>query len=459
MKPLSFKNKIAFYYIVTTAILIFVVFFSIYTIVKTNVNAHLNNDILKEVKNHLNEITIKDGHYKLIHLEEWKEREHNTVDVNPVFIEFLDRNKQLIEKSPNLKKHTLAFNDQKVAYELFDATIVKAKIRQIQVPILEGEQIIGYLVIAMSLESTSIVLNDMADILTVSYPLILLVLFLIARLIAGRSIQPINAIIKTSDKITRNNLSARIPLPQNKDELYILSDTINNLLNRIENAVDREKQFTSDASHELRTPLTIIKGTLEVLVRKPRTELEYHDKIKYCINEVNRLNQLVDQLLLLARFEDQKQSIVIKSFDLVSELIEIVERKNQENQSIRLQIKNFTQGPVIINSDDYLLSIILNNLISNALKYSNVEMPVCIEIHAVDQKIECHVIDQGIGISSTDMEKVFNPFYRSKNQFDKGIKGTGLGLSIVKRLSELLNIAIAIESIENKGSRFILKFK
>ncbi|MCW2120039.1 sensor histidine kinase [Flavobacterium sp. 7A] len=459
MKPLSFKNKIAFYYIITTAILVFVVFFSIYTIVKTNVNAHLNNDILKEVKNHLNEITIKNGRYYLIHLEEWTEREHNTVDVNPVFIEFLNQDKQLLAKSPNLKKHKLVFNTNKPDNDLFDAELVRAKIRQIQVPILEGQRTIGYLVIAMSLEGTSVVLNDLSHILIVSYPLILLVLFLIARLIAGRSIQPINAIIKTSDKITKDNLSARIPLPHTKDELFVLSDTINNLLNRIENAVDREKQFTSDASHELRTPLTVIKGTLEVLVRKPRTEAEYYDKIKYCINEVNRLNRLVDELLLLARFEDQKQSIIIQPLNLLPVVEDIVNRKNRESQSSRLRIKNYTTTPATIASDAYLLSIILNNIISNALKYSHTNQEVVIEIHSINQKIECHIIDSGIGIPPADLDKVFHPFYRAKNHNDITSKGIGLGLSIVKRLSDLLPLTLIVKSIENKGTVVKLLFK
>lgn len=459
MKPLSFKNKIAFYYIMTTAILVFVVFFTIYSIVKRNVNAHLNNDILKEVANHLNEIHIEKGKFHIIHLEEWKEREHNTVDVNPVFIEFFDQDKKLIVKSPNLKKHQLYFSANIPDNTLFDSKLVKAKIRQIQVPILEGEKIIGYVVVAMSLEGTSIVLNDLAEILMISYPLILLVLFVIARLIAGRSIQPINAIIRISDQITKDNLSERIPLPQNKDELFVLSDTINNLLNRIENAIEREKQFTSDASHELRTPLTVVKGTLEVLIRKARTEAEYEDKVKYCIVELNRLNQLVDQLLLLARFEDQKQSINLQSIKFTPILEEIVNRKNIQNESQRLQIKNYTGDNDSIRSDSYLLSIVLNNLISNALKYSEITDNVLIEIHQINNKLECHIIDSGIGIPTYDLEKVFHPFYRCTNQICNQSKGVGLGLSIVKRLCDLLEINIAIESNQNQGTTIKLKFK
>ena len=96
---------------------------------------------------------------------------------------------------------------------------------------------------------------------------------------AGRSIKPVTNIIKTSSQITKDNLTTRIELPNNKDELFTLSKTINDLLERMEEAVEREKQFTSDASHELRTPLAVIKGTLEVLVRKPREKQEYEEKL------------------------------------------------------------------------------------------------------------------------------------------------------------------------------------
>lgn len=103
----------------------------------------------------------------------------------------------------------------------------------------------------------------------ISIPLILIVLFLIACFFAWRNIQPVSTIIETSSQITKDNLKTRIPQPQNKDELFVLSENINNLLNRIENAVDKEKQFTSDASHELRTPLA---------VRKERWKFEFENQ-------------------------------------------------------------------------------------------------------------------------------------------------------------------------------------
>ena len=456
MQQLSFKNRIASHYIITTALLIFVVFFVIYSIVKLSVYNHLNTDIAKEVKNHLNEIGIKNNTFYLMHAREWEEREHNTVDVNPVFIQFLDKNGDVIEKSPNLKNEVLYFNKDIPNNELFDTKILGNKIRQIQVPIFEGSKIIGYLIIAMSLEGALIVLQNLEEILIIAYPLILIVLFFIARFIAGRSIKPISSIIKTSNIITKDNLTSRIPLPQNKDELFVLSQTINNLLDRIETAIEREKQFTSDASHELRTPLTVIKGTLEVLIRKPRNPAEYEEKINFCVKEVNRLNHLVDQLLLLARFENQTQTLKLENVYLNALFLDTIARYSSSIQAKKINVSTEFSQDFYLKTDNYLFSIIINNLISNAVKYSNSNDDLTIKIVNNGAKVECHIIDSGIGIPAEDLERIFNPFYRSKSSDHPEIKGTGLGLSIVKKLCSLLGITISITSQEDVGTKVIL---
>jgi len=456
MQKLSFKNRIAFHYIITTALLIFVVFFTIYSIVKYSVYNHLNNDISKEVENHLNEIEIKNNNFRLIHLNEWNEREHNTLDVNPVFIEFLDSTKTIREKSPNLKKESLTFNSSVENNQLFDSNLLKNKIRQIQVPIYSQSKIIGYLLVAMSLEDASMVLQNLSQTLMIAYPLILLVLFFIARFIAGRSIKPITSIIQTADIITKDNLKSRIDLPQKKDELYILSKTINNLLDRIETAIEREKQFTSDASHELRTPLTVIKGTLEVLIRKPRTQEEYQDKINYCVSEVDRLNHLVDQLLMLARFENQNQSVKKENVVLNSVILEVLSRFSNSIESKNIKITTDFPKDFTVTSDSYLLAVILTNLVSNALKYSNANDTLTIRLSEEKNQVKFEIIDTGIGIPEADLQNIFHQFYRSKAGEHPEIKGTGLGLSIVRKLSLLLNIEIEISSKEHFGTHIIL---
>lgn len=457
MFTFSFRNRIAFNYIISTALLIAFVFIVIYQVIYYSVDNHINDDINDEVKKHLGEIEIDRNNTYLIQVDQWRAREHNTVDVNPVFVQFHDINDQLIDKSPNLKGILLKLNGKEKDNVLVDTYLNNKPIRQIQVPLVDNNKIIGHVIVAMSLDDATMILSNLKKILLIAFPLILVVLFLIARLIAGRSIKPVTSIIETSSTITRDNLKSRIQLPNNKDELYTLSETINNLLDRIENAIEREKQFTSDASHELRTPLAVIKGTMEVLIRKPREKQEYEDKINFCITEVDRLNNLVDQLLLLARFENQKQNIRSEQVYLNSLILDATARFSEKIKEKKITIVANFQEDYYIKSDSYLVSIIFSNIISNAIKYSNDNGKITIHLSNENDIIICSVSDNGIGISSEDLDKIFNSFYRSDVSNHPEIKGTGLGLSIVKRLCNLLSIELNIKSIKEEGTSVNLR--
>ncbi|WP_298396461.1 ATP-binding protein [Flavobacterium sp.] len=457
MFTFSFKNRIAFNYIISTALLIAFVFIVIYQVIYYSVDIHINDDIKDEVKKHLNEIEIDRNETYLIQVDQWRAREHNTVDVNPVFVQFHDINNELIDKSPNLKGILLKLSGAEKDNVLLDTYLNNKPIRQIQVPLVDDNKIIGHVIVAMSLDDATMILSNLKNILLIAFPVILVVLFLIARLIAGRSIKPVTSIIETSSKITRDNLTSRIQLPSNKDELYTLSETINNLLDRIENAIEREKQFTSDASHELRTPLAVIKGTMEVLIRKPREQKEYQDKINFCISEVDRVNNLVDQLLLLARFENQKQNFKSEQVYLNSTILDTIARFSDKIKEKNIIIKSTFNEDYYCKSDTYLIAIIISNIVSNAIKYSNQNGEIKFELSKEAEATFLSISDNGIGIASEDLGKIFNSFYRSDVSNHPEIKGTGLGLSIVKRLCDLLSIELSIESVKSQGTSIKLR--
>jgi signal transduction histidine kinase len=457
MLSFSFKNRIAFNYILSSSILIAIVFLSIFTIVKYSVNQHINEEIQEELYKHLDDVSTDSNDTYLIQVDQWRAREHNSISVNPVFVEFYDTNKQLIDKSPNLKNSNIQLLATNQNNKFTDTKLNGIPIRQIQTAIINKEQVVGYLVVAMSLEDFEIV-QILKNILLISYPLILILLFLIARFLAGKSIKPVSTIIDTSSQITKDNLKTRIPLPFNKDELFVLSQNINNLLDRVENAIEREKQFTSDASHELRTPLAVMKGTMEVLIRKPRNQHEYEEKINFCISEVDRLNHMVDQLLLLARFENQKQNIKNETIFLNAIILDNLTRFSEKIESKKVKVFTSFSDDFYIQSDSYLVSIIISNLLSNAIKYSNSNGEIRIELSQNDDDITFSISDNGIGIGSVDVDKIFNSFYRSDVSNHAEIKGTGLGLSIVKRLCDLLNLEITVDSKLNVGTTFRLSF-
>lgn len=439
----------------STALLVALVFLVIYQVVFYSVSIHIDDEIKVELEKHLDDVKIDNNDTYLIQVDQWRAREHNSINVNPVFVQFYDNNKKLIDKSPNLKSSNLILFDDSSNNDYINSYLNDIPIRQIQTPILNNNKIVGYVVLAMSLDDFEII-DILKNILFLTYPIILIVLFFIARFFAGRSIKPVTSIIETSSKITKDNLKSRILLPNNKDELFTLSKTINDLLDRIEEAIEREKQFTSDASHELRTPLAVIKGTLEVLVRKPREKQEYEEKINFCVSEVDRLNSLVDELLLLARFENQKQNNKIENVYLNELILESLSRYSDKIKKNSIVVSTNFNKDFYVQSDYYLVSIIISNLISNSVKYSKNGGQIVIDLDNNKNTTHLTISDNGIGIPENNLSKIFNSFYRSDNSKNPEIKGTGLGLSIVKRLCDLLNIEIQISSQENIGTTIIL---
>lgn len=458
MPKFSIKNRIARYYIVSTALLIFAVFVVVYHSVKVSVYNDIDRDLQAEIETLSEQLVIEKHSFRISNLEEWEEREHKSLGINPIFIELVNSEGIGLDKSPNLSNYSLVLDKGKKEEIFYDADLKGNSIRQVQFPVFHNGILKGYVLIAMSLQDAKTVLFTLAEVLFIGYFLILVVLYYITRFIVGRSIKPITSIIETASLISKDNLNTRILLPQNKDELYKLSQTINDLLERIENTIEREKRFTSDASHELRTPLAVVKGTLEVLIRKPRLQIEYEDKINFCISEVNRMNILVDQLLLLARFENQKKDLKIISTSLNALILEVLSQNSTTISAKKIEVNTNFDDDFYINTDPYLFSIVFQNLISNAVKYSFSEGKIEITVRKEENELVITIQDFGIGISKADIENVFNPFYRSNPTEHPQIKGMGLGLSIVNRLSELLQFEIMLSS-ENSGTLVTLKLK
>ena len=456
LKNLSYSNRIGLLYISSSALLLLLVFISIFQITSLNLYRTIEDDLDFELQKHLEEIKIENNQIELIHKEEWLEREHTGVEVNPVFVTFLNQNKELVEKSPNLKNSQLKWLVVKENKKYIDTNLEKNPIRQKQFEVFENKKLKGYVIVAMSTKNTQMVLQKLQNHLLWLYPLVLLALFFTARFFAGKSIQPVQNIRETAQSITSLQLSQRIPLPYHKDELYRLSETINDLLDKIEDTLQREKQFTSDASHELRTPLSVIKGTLEVLIRKPRTETEYQNKIKQCIAEINQMDVLLEELLFIARNEylptiEAHWNLV--DLHLLIEKIEVQLQNKLSQKNIQI-IKQIPKN-IQVTTDVHLLEVLIKNILSNAIKYSEPNQKVEIVSELDKDFVLLKIIDHGDGIAAENLDKIFHSFYRV-NTSNNAPKGYGIGLSIAKKIANILQIAIEVQSFPQQGTTFML---
>jgi signal transduction histidine kinase len=281
-------------------------------------------------------------------------------------------------------------------------------------------------------------------------------LYVFISFVASKAIAPVNELIDTASKINETNIHSRLPLPENQDEIHQLATTINEVLNRLEFSIRQQKQFTADASHEMHTPLTAIKGTIEVLLRRKRTPEQYESKMKEVLVQTDRLSLLFDQLLQLARLESntiqaKKENIVLKK--VIQKIIDTHQSAiKNNNNTIQVSIPE----NCIVKVDATFLERILNNLIVNAIKYNKPKGNIYCDWD--DKKQSLTIKDEGIGISKKQLPYLFNRFFRADNSRSSHIPGNGLGLSIVKKLCDLQNIKITVESAENEGTSFILEF-
>lgn len=456
---LSFKKRVAFHFILATAIVVAVVFGVVYFIVQQTVYKNIDNDLSFEANKHTEEIFFSENGIKFINKDEWEESEHREVQVNPVFIQLTNNSGEVMDKSPNLKTNQLPFKKQNKFGDYFNTKLNNRLVRQVQIPVEENGKIKGYIVAAMSLDGSIMVLENLRNTLLFLFPLVLIGLFFISSFLAGRSISPVVLITNTANRITRNNLNERIELPQNEDELFDLSSSINSLLERLEQALERERQFTSDASHELRTPISVIRGTLEVLNRKERSVEEYKDKINYCLTELDRMTNLTEQLLVLARFDSQSQ-LNSESISLIGDIVDqIIIQRSPSVLEKKIDLNIEVEGKPDLQINSFNTHLILDNLISNAIKYSHYNGKIEILIKGNSDLVKCIIKDYGVGIKKSDLQKIYTPFFRSDALNHKEIKGVGLGLSIVQKAVAISDGKLHVSSEYGKGTSVEVTFK
>jgi signal transduction histidine kinase len=270
-----------------------------------------------------------------------------------------------------------------------------------------------------------------------------LVSLAISYILSRRLLKPTITISKQISQIDANSINQRIP-EQSTIEYQNLSDKLNSMLERIEDAFNAQKQFVSDVSHELRTPLTSINGFVKMLKRwGTKDEKILNESIESIENSTEYLKDMVEKLLILTKpnYEIEKKDYSVER--IIKETLEIF---NKKGEKFNVEGEDFT----IKTSEEYL-SIILKVVIENALKYN-------IDGEKVDinyKNGEICIRDYGLGISEEDIEKIFQRFY--KGDKSRSNKSHGLGLSIAKKLADKLNIKIIVENKE-KGVQFTLRF-
>jgi len=454
---LKFKNRIAFFNTLAVAFTTAVVFLVICFVVYNTTYSHLDEDISAEKDEVISNLFWLQDSIIINKMPEWEEAEHSQVEVNPTFLQVKDVRGNLIFRSNNLPANQVLESPQKNENTFYNGEINNQRIRLGQFPINnENGKTIGELTIAVSREESHNVLSNLIWVLIIAFPVVLLVQFFSSSIAASRAIKPVHQLISSASAIDDSNIGNRLEMPSHKDELYELTQTINDLLGRIEKSISQQKQFTSDASHEIRTPLSAIRGTLEVLIRRKRTPEIYEEKISGIIEMVDRLDILLEQLLHLARIDSGKTMARVESIHLLPVVLTV--QQKWETHAVYKNITFHTNVPkeAMVRCDKFFLELMLDNLVNNAIKYGIHSGNVWLNWDNVSQTFS--VRDDGIGIAEKDIPYIFNRFYRADESRSSVVKGSGLGLSIVQKLASLQNIVLKVTSIEGKGTTFSLRF-
>lgn len=440
---LSIKNRIAFISTISVALLSLIIFIGIYQSLKITSFNEIDEKLEFEATKHFNELIFKKDTVYFAYPEELLEREHLEIEVYPIYIELVNLNDELLVKSENLKNERLIdeiLEDEKI---IFNSQVSNEPLRQIQLKLNKNNKSFGHLAIAVSTEDTLSVLQNLKQNLIAIYPILLLITFFASRFISKITIQPLTKIANTVEIISAKNLNIRVKEIEGNDELSVLSKSINKFLDRIHTSIEKEKQFTANASHQLRTPLTAIKGNLEVLLRKKRTEEEYKVGIVETIDRIDRLNIALDNLLILARFDEeakqlQKTEIVI--VEIINSKIKLFKALIEEKK-LRIKLDNQLANPTI-KTNLYFFKIILENLLSNAVKYSLPEQTIEIALVEQDKSIFMSISNTGGNLQKEDVDSIFEIFYRAKDTTEKG---HGIGLALVKKAANLLGYTIDVK--------------
>jgi two-component system, OmpR family, heavy metal sensor histidine kinase CusS len=286
-------------------------------------------------------------------------------------------------------------------------------------------------------------------------PVLVLVATLLGYWLSGRSLAPVNRIIRTAEEIGVENLSRRLDVPRPRDELWRLTETLNAMLGRIETSFHRITQFTADASHDLRTPVAVIRTTAEIALRKNRPEREYREALATILETSVETSGLLENLLTLARADAGAAGLEMHPLDLASHV-----KKAQERGTILAATKSMSftsqipEAAVMVRADAIAIDRLLLILVDNAVKYTPSGGRCEISLTASENEAHISVKDTGVGIEASELEAIFERFHRADKTRSREMAGAGLGLAIARWITSVHGGSITAESASGTGSVF-----
>lgn len=324
-------------------------------------------------------------------------------------------------------------------------------------PVVDAGGVAG-IVTAAPAQQVEIGPRRLANTLMVIAPVILAFSVGIGYFLVGRTLRPVDRIVDEVEAISDGrSLHRRLAPLDTGDELARLTRTLNAMLARLERSFGSLRRFTADASHELKTPLTVLRGGIERSVTHPQTPPDVLAILDETLTEVNRMTEMVDSLLMLARADEGRAPLHEDLFDLRELLAEAAETASLlgEQAGVDVDVAE-PSAPIVLAADQARIRQLLMNLLTNAIKYTPAGGKVAIGCRVEGQMVQLDVMDTGIGIAPGDLPHIFDRFWRADAARSRtgSRPGVGLGLAICQWIAEAHGGTIAVQSRPGRGTTF-----
>jgi heavy metal sensor kinase len=327
------------------------------------------------------------------------------------------------------------------------------QVRLYATPVVEESGVVGAAVVGRSPSGVRDVLRTFGAVLGFTGLVTVGLAGIGGLFLASRVLKPVDRMTQTAQAIGESDLSRRIEV-HGDDELGRLASTLNQMMERLEGAVDRQRQFTADASHELRTPLSVIEAESTLALRKERTGDDYRKSLESISQETAYISAMIDKLLFLARSDAGKEQLNLEEVNLMEILDQLASDIDVLCQEKGLQ---FHLGPLeklVARGDRIRLKQLFRNLLENAVRYTPSGGSISVSAVRQGKTAMIAVRDTGIGIPEEHLPHIFERFYRADKARSRADGGAGLGLSICQHIAEVHGGRIEVESRVGEGSTF-----
>jgi two-component system sensor histidine kinase ArlS len=318
--------------------------------------------------------------------------------------------------------------------------------------VMSGNELVAYLQVAYNLEKDYGFIKLLFFLLAGSDALGIVLSVFVGYIVGRRMLRPIDRITKTAQSISINELEGRIPLGKADDELAHLASTLNSMLDRLKDSIDRQSRFVSDASHELRTPISVILGYIGLIDRWGKDDRKVlQESVDAIKGEADSMHELIEKLLFLARNDSGKIAATKEPTNLQQLFEDIAEESKMIAPDRNFPIRLYSS--MTLNADRKMLKQMLRNLIDNGIKFTKPGGIISLTAMNAGGNIRIVVEDDGTGIPPEEIGRIFDRFYRVDKARAKENGGSGLGLAIVKSIVDAHGGDINIDSEPGKGTR------